>query len=93
MAAGNIKKAGVVLDIRVKPRSRHESLSYDAAGRLTAAITAPPVDGKANEALIALVAKTLGVSRAHCTLVKGQTSRNKSVAIAGITLDDINSKL
>ena len=46
-------------------------------------ISAPPVDGKANAALIAFVAKTLGVPKGHVEIVRGETSRNKVIRVAG----------
>jgi uncharacterized protein (TIGR00251 family) len=48
-------------------------------------LNAPPVEGRANEALLKFLAKALGVSRARLTLVSGETGRNKIVRIAGIT--------
>jgi hypothetical protein len=48
-------------------------------------LSAPPVEGRANESLLKFLAKALGVSRAQVSLVSGETGRNKIVRIAGIT--------
>ena len=48
-------------------------------------LNAPPVEGRANEALLKFLARALGVSRAQVSLVSGEAARNKIVRIAGIT--------
>lgn len=70
------------LNIRLQPRaSRDEIIGPQADGRLKIRITAPPVDGKANEHLIRYLAEVCKVSRSAVTLVSGQTGRNKRVCI------------
>ena len=75
---------GVVFRIRVMPRaSRCEAAGFqDDALKLR--ITAPPVEGKANEACIALLAELLGLKKARVAIIAGQTSRTKTVAVEGI---------
>lgn len=70
------------LNIRLQPRaSRDEIVGAQADGRLKIRITAPPVDGKANEYLLRYLADACGVPRSAVTLVSGQTGRNKRVCI------------
>ena len=51
-------------------------------------VTAPPVDGAANEALEALLAKTLGVGRGRVSIVRGRSSRNKMVRVEGLSEEE-----
>ena len=55
------------------------------ADRLVVAVNAPPVDGKANQAVVRVLAETFGVPRSSVTIVRGETGRKKTVRIAGVT--------
>jgi uncharacterized protein (TIGR00251 family) len=55
------------------------------ADRLVVAVNAPPVDGKANEAVVRVLAETFGVPRSAVTIVRGETGRKKTIRIAGLT--------
>jgi len=72
-----------VLAVRVTPRSSRASLGPGRDGALAARVTAPPVDGEANDAVVALVAKAFGVPKRDVRIVGGETSREKRLAIAG----------
>jgi uncharacterized protein YggU (UPF0235/DUF167 family) len=79
---------GVRLAVRLTPKAaaaRHIGIVEDGAGgtALKATVTAPPEAGKANEALLGLLAKTLGLRRAALSLALGATDRRKLVHIAG----------
>jgi uncharacterized protein len=82
-------ETGVIFRIRVVPRaSRCEPAGFqDDALKLR--ITAPPVEGKANEACITLLAELLGVKKAQLTIIAGQTSRTKTVAVEGMKAKEI----
>ena len=73
------------LSVRVVPRSAREGVAGYVEGVVRIRLNAPPVEGRANEALIRFLAKALGVPRARVTLVSGETGRNKMVRVAGIT--------
>jgi uncharacterized protein (TIGR00251 family) len=75
-----------VLELRVQPRASKTELVGWHGGALKVRLTAPPAEGAANEALIALLAEVLGVRRAEIRILSGQTGRQKRVAID--TLDD-----
>ena len=72
-----------VLAVRVTPRASRAALGPGRDGVLAARVTAPPVDGEANAAVIALVAKAFGVAKRDVRIVGGETSREKRLAIAG----------
>jgi uncharacterized protein len=74
--------------IRLTPRARADRLdgivrSADGAPVLKASVTAPPAEGRANDALLALLAKSWGVPRRDLAIVGGAKSRNKTVHVAG----------
>ena len=73
------------LSVRVVPRSSREGVAGYSEGVVRIRLNAPPVSGRANEALTRYLAKALGVSRGRVTLVSGETGRNKIVRVAGIT--------
>jgi uncharacterized protein (TIGR00251 family) len=76
---------GVTVDILVSPRASRPRVGPVTGDRLKIAVTAPPVDGEANEAVIALLARTLDVPRARIRIVQGQSGRRKRVRIDGVT--------
>ena len=79
--------------VRVQPRARRSELAGERAGRLVARVTAPPVDGKANDALCRLIAECIGVPRRRVTVVRGQSSRDKVVRVEGVGDADVHRSL
>jgi uncharacterized protein (TIGR00251 family) len=75
------------LTVQVKPNARASELVDMGDGSFTARIQAAPVDGKANAALIALVAKHFGVAKSAVTIKSGAASRSKRVVVEGLASD------
>jgi uncharacterized protein len=75
----------VTFDVLVQPRASCARLGPVHDGRLKVAVTAPPVDGEANAAVIELIAKALGVARGAVEVTAGQSSRRKTVRVTGAT--------
>jgi len=73
----------MILQIKVKPNARASSLEQQPDGTWTAQLKSPPVDGKANKELIALVADRLGCRKADVEIKSGASGRMKLVRIAG----------
>jgi len=73
----------VELDVRVIPRASREGLAGTRDGRLLVRVSAPPVDGRANAAVQALLAKACGVPKGAVSVVRGESSRDKRVRIDG----------
>jgi uncharacterized protein len=69
----------------VQPRAAQERLGPAVGDRLKVAVNAPPVDGKANEAVIRLIASTLGIPRSSVEIARGETGRRKTLRIRGVT--------
>jgi uncharacterized protein (TIGR00251 family) len=70
-----------MLDIRVLPRAKKSEFGGERDGRMVVRLAAPPVDGAANEALVAFLAEHFKVSRSQVRIVSGERSRNKRVEI------------
>lgn len=84
---------GVCLSIKVQPRSSKNEIGEVIAGELKIKVTAPPVDSAANEAVLALLARTLDCPRSAIQLLRGQTSRHKQVLARGMTVEAVEAKL
>ena len=80
---------GVRLSIRVQPRASDSRIAGVHGDSLKVRLTAPPVDGAANAALIELLAEVLGVSRQLVQIAAGQHSRNKVVEVAGLSVESV----
>lgn len=78
--------------VRVTPRARRNAVALEG-DTLHVWLTAPPVDGAANAALLALLADWLGVPRRAVTLIRGETAREKVVAIAGMDAETLRQRL
>ena len=85
MEAITTTATGTLLRLRVQPRASIERLDGLRDGYVRLRLTAPPVEGAANAACMAFLAKTLGISRARLRLQAGVKSRDKLVHIAGLT--------
>jgi uncharacterized protein (TIGR00251 family) len=73
----------VTYAVRVTPRARQNKVQPQADGSLKVYVTAPPEDGRANEAVVDIIAEWLGVKRRDVEIVRGATSRNKVVRVTG----------
>lgn len=79
--------------MRVYPNAARNELAGFSEGVLRVKVSAPPVKGKANKELIAFLAQKLGLPKGDLTIIKGHTSRNKVMAIAGLTQEEIARRL
>ena len=75
--------ASTLLSVRLTPRAARERLAPGPDGAFVAHVTAPPVEGAANEALVALLAKCLALPRSAVTLVAGDRARVKRLRLSG----------
>ena len=73
----------IALSIRVQPRASSNEINGIRDGRLRVRTTATPADGKANEAVIRLLAAFIGIAPSRIRLVRGKTQRNKELRISG----------
>jgi uncharacterized protein (TIGR00251 family) len=84
---------GCVLPVRAQPGARRSGVQGEQAGALKVAVTAPPEDGRANQALVEVLRNALGVKRSQVELIGGQTSRDKRFLIRGLTRADLETRL
>ncbi len=84
--------AGATFAVRVQPRARRNAILGELGGALKLALTAPPVEGKANQACIEFLADFLNVPRGSVTIVGGHSSRNKVIRVAGCTAAELQAR-
>lgn len=84
---------GICLSVKVQPRASRNEIVGALGPELKIKVTAPPVDSAANEAVIELLAETLGCGRNAIELLRGRTSTHKRVLIRGMALADIETRL
>jgi uncharacterized protein (TIGR00251 family) len=76
--------AGLTLRVRVQPRASKDALGGEREGALVVRLTAPPVEGAANEALVRFLGRALGVAPSAVRVLSGASGRNKVVSVAGL---------
>lgn len=81
--------AGVSFRVRVVPRAKKSEPAGLQDDALKLRITSPPVDGKANEECIRLVAEILGVKRGQVAILAGHASRTKTVSVEGVKAEEV----
>ena len=81
---------GATFAIKVHPRAKKNAIAGEADGALKLSLTAPPIDGKANDACIEFFAKLLKVPRSSVTIASGQTSRNKVIRVLGLSAEEVS---
>ncbi|HJS99105.1 MAG TPA: DUF167 domain-containing protein [Terriglobales bacterium] len=85
--------AGVTFSIRVHPRARKNAITGVIGDAIKLTLTAPPVEGKANEACVEFLAEFLNVPRASVTIVAGQSRRNKVIRVVGRSTAQVEERL
>jgi len=93
MVAIQNSPAGVTFAVKVHPRAKKNAITGEVGDALKLALTAPPVDGKANDACIDFFAKLLNLPRSSVTIAAGQTSRNKVIRVAGLSAEEVRRRL
>jgi uncharacterized protein (TIGR00251 family) len=83
----------VTLSVRIQPRASKNGIVLMEDGGLKIRLTAPPVDGAANEALVRFLADTFGITKAQVEIISGHTSKNKIVRIEGISREHADQVL
>lgn len=85
--------SGVVLAVHAQPGAKRDAIVGEYDGKLKIALTAPPVDGKANEKLLRFLSKQTGMSKSSLELLTGDTARSKRILIRGGRLSELIQKL
>lgn len=82
-----------MLQVRLTPRAAQDKIAGWEGDVLRVRVTAPPVEGRANEALLRLLASALDVPASRLRLARGQTQRNKVVAVEGLSEEEVRARL
>jgi uncharacterized protein len=85
--------SGATFAVKVHPRAKKNAITGEVGDALKLALTAPPVDGKANDACIVFFAKLLKVPRSSVTIAAGHTSRNKVIQVTGLSAEEAGKRL
>jgi uncharacterized protein len=88
-----VKTKGGIIGVRLKPGAKREKIVSVDEREICMAVAAPPVDGKANEALIKFLARVLDAPKSSIAILRGRTSRIKLVEITGMTKEEALSKI
>ncbi len=80
-------------EIRLKPRARKDQIQLSEDGTLEISVTSPPVDNKANQHLIKLLAERLDLPRRSMEIIRGEHCRNKVISVEGFSRDEIIQRL
>ena len=84
---------GATFTVRVQPRAKRNAVVGEMGDALKLALTAPPIEGKANEACIAFLADLLDVPRSSITIAAGETRRNKLIRVSGLSAAQVAERL
>ena len=84
---------GVTFAVKVHPRAKRTAITGELGDALKVSLTAPPIDGRANEACIEFFAKLLKVPRSSVTIASGQTGRNKVIRVAGLSAEELRKRI
>lgn len=93
MIAVTTHTQGAVLPVWARPGARVNELVDEHDGALRVAVAAPPEDGKANQAIIRLLAETLNLKRGQFSLLSGASSRSKRFLVTDISADDLIARI
>jgi uncharacterized protein (TIGR00251 family) len=82
---------GATIAVRAQPKARKNAILGEHGGALKIAVTAPPEDGRANEAIVEFLRKQYHFQRSQVELLSGHTSRNKVVLVRGVTQEQLTA--
>lgn len=85
--------SGCTFEVKLKPRAKKDSVKLGGPGVIEVTVTSPPFDNKANEHLIRLLADTLRLPKSSIQIIRGGHSKNKAVAIASLSGENVIEKL
>ncbi len=84
---------GATFAVRIHPRAKKDAITGELGDALKVSLTAPPIDGKANQACIDFFAKLLMVPRSSVTIASGQTSRAKVIRVVGLSREEVTRRI
>ena len=89
----NESAKGVTFAVKIQPRARKNAITGTVGDAIKLAVTAPPVEGKANQAVIEFFADFFEIPRSSVSIASGETSRNKVIRVSGISAQQVRERL
>ena len=87
------KQHAVTFAVKVHPRANKDAITGELGDALKLSLTAPPIDGRANQACIDFFAKLLKVPKSSVTIASGASGRNKVIRVAGVNAEYVRERL
>ena len=84
---------GATFSVKVHPRARKNAITGEIGDALKLALTAPPVEGAANDACVRFLAELLEVPRSSVTIAAGESSRQKVIRVVGLSAAEVERRL
>ena len=84
---------GVSFAAKIHPRAKKNAITGELGEALKVSLTAPPIEGRANDACIEFLAKLLNVPRSSVTIASGHTSRNKVIRVLGLSAEELRKRI
>jgi hypothetical protein len=85
--------SGVTFAVKVHPRAKKNAITGEVGDAIKLSLTAPPIDGRANEACVDFFANLLKVSRSSVTIASGEGGRRKVIRVAGLSVVEVQKRL
>jgi len=89
----HVSPDGVSFAVKVQPRARKNAVTGELGDALKLALTAPPVEGRANAACVEFFANLLDVPRSSVTIASGASHRRKVIRVVGLSADEVRRRL
>lgn len=86
-------EAGATFAIKVHPRAKKNAITGEVGDALKVSLSAPPIDGRANQACIEFFAKLLKVPRSSVTIASGQSSHQKVIRVIGLSAEEVRKRV
>jgi uncharacterized protein len=93
MVPVGVTSGGVIFAVKVHPRARKNAITGVLGDALKLSLTAPPVEGRANQAVVEFFADLFEIPQSSVTIASGQTSRRKVVRVTGVSKQAVENKL
>ena len=85
--------SGATFAVKVHPRAKRNAITGEVGDALKLSLTAPPIEGRANEACIEFLAKLLKLPRSSVTIASGHSSRRKVIRVVGLSTEEIRRRI
>ncbi len=85
--------SGTTFAVKVHPRAKRNAITGEVGDALKLSLTAPPIEGRANEACVEFLAKLLKLPRSSVTIASGHSSRRKVIRVVGLSTEEIRRRI